>query len=307
MKKIVLAFGVIGLFFASCDKVENPNPEVEATELDYSLSPEGDSVGYWTNHGPNFTANTNTLRNVLIEDFTGHKCTFCPLAADTAEQLHQEYPSRVFVAAIHTGPSGIGGFQSTSSSFPTDWTNTDGLDIGIHFGSIPGSQFDSNPRGTVSRIKDGDQHTITHLLWRQFAESAMTDQLQANAQAKVNYFPATRGVFLHSEVEILDQTVNADDLYTVVYLIEDSIIGKQKMPDNSTNDFYVHREVMRDCVGSGWQGRQLTDANKQGDKYYFNYSFRLDDVYDASNMHLLIYVRNAVTEEIYQVVKAKIE
>lgn len=306
MKKIVLGLAMAAFIVASCDKVENPYPVAESTELDYGLFPGGDSLAYWSTDGPVFGPNTNTLRNVVIEDFTGHKCTYCPIAADTAEAIHEDYPNRVYVATIHAGPSGIGGFQTTNTEFPVDWTNPDGVAIGAHFGSIPGSQFDSNPRGTVSRILSGDQHTIDVYSWRSFAESAIAGALKVNIQSAANYYPSTRGVFLHTEIALIDQTI-ANDLYTVVYLIEDSIIGKQKMPNNSTNESYIHREVMRDCVGSDWRGREIVPANAINDKYYFNYSFRLDNQYDPTNVHFLIYVRDAVTEEIYQVIKQKIQ
>ena len=60
MKKIFLigCLGILG--FSSCDKVENPFPEVIATELDYSLYPGGDSTAYAATEWPTFTANTNT-------------------------------------------------------------------------------------------------------------------------------------------------------------------------------------------------------------------------------------------------------
>lgn len=306
MKKILYILIAGGFLFASCDKVENPYPVQEATELDYSLYPDGDSAYYWANAAPIFTANGNTLRNVVIEDFTGHKCTYCPIAADTAKAIHEDYPNRVFVATIHAGPTGIGGFQTTSTEFPVDWTNPDGVAIGLHFGSIPGTSFTANPRGAVNRILDGDQHTVGVYSFRSMTEAALPTALKVNLQSAVNYYPSTRGVFLHTEVDVLDQSI-PNQLYTVVYLIEDSIIGKQKMPNNSTNESYVHREVLRDCIGSDWQGRKILPENAINDKYYFNYSFKLDDIYDATNMSFLIYVRDAVTEEIYQVIHQDIE
>ena len=135
----------------------------------------------------------------------------------------------------------------------------------------------------------------------------MATNLKANLQAEINYYPSTRGVFIHSEIDILDQSINVNDLYTVVILIEDSVIGKQKMPDNSTDPNYIHRDIMRGSIGSFWQGNQLTVNQFNNGKYYFNYSYALPSQYDDSNVHLLIYVRDAITEEVYQVIKKKIE
>ncbi len=201
----------------------------------------------------------------------------------------------------------MGGTQVPTAAYPIDWTNPDGLDIGIHFGSMIGSDFNSNPKGTVNRLMDGDgQHVVGVTEWRVRTESTMLDPLQVKLQSALNYFPSTKGVFLHTEIEVLPG-LTADDLYTVVYLIEDSKVGKQLMPDNSENDDYVHRDIMRDCISSGWKGRELTDDFKDViGMYYFNYSFALPSQYDADNMHFLIYVRDAVTDEIYQVIKQKI-
>jgi hypothetical protein len=61
-------------------------------ELDTTLYP-GNWADYVANEWPTFTANTNIDRNILIEDYTGHKCIFCPAAADLAHQLevtHEE-------------------------------------------------------------------------------------------------------------------------------------------------------------------------------------------------------------------------
>lgn len=305
MKKIFLFLSAGAFFFASCDKVENPYP-AEEDQGDYSLYPGGDSATYWSTDGPVFGANTNTQRNIMVEDFTGHKCNSCPIAADTAKVLHEDYPTRVFIATIHSGPNGLGGFQQTDPpEYPTDWTNPDGLDIGAYFGNLPGSQFIGNPSGTVSRIINNGQHTQSALQWRSSVEAALPTALKVNIQSAANYYSSTRGMFLHTEIDVLDQTIT-DDLYTVVYLIEDTIVGDQKMPNNAHNANYVHREVMRDCIQSGWQGKQLTAANEVAtNKYRFDYIFELPTQYNAENMHLLIYVRNAATDEVYHVVKQK--
>ncbi|MDG1148386.1 MAG: Omp28-related outer membrane protein [Crocinitomicaceae bacterium] len=306
MKKI-LFIGLVGvLCFTSCDKVENPFPPTISTELDYTLYPGGDSIAYSATEWPVFTPNTSLLRNVMVEDFTGHQCTYCPIAADTAHAIHGDYPTRAFISTIHAGPDGAGSFQSVTASFPIDWTNPAGIAIGEYFGTIPGSDFQGNPRGSVNRILHGGQHTSGVYEWRAQTETAMTTSLELNEQAAVNYYPSTRGVFIHSEIEILNPALT-NDLYTVITLMEDSVVAKQKMPDNTIDENYIHRDIMRGTVGSTWQGRKLTENELDNGKYYFNYSFSLPAQYDADNIHLLIYVRDAETEEVYQVIKKKLQ
>ena len=301
MKKLLFLglIGIVGL--SSCDKVDNPYPVGNIIELDTTLYP-----GLWSDYiateWPVFTANANTQRNVLVEDFTGHQCTYCPFAADTAHKLKEDYPGRAFPATIHSGPNGMSGFQTTSTEFPIDWTNTDGLAIGTFLGNIPGSAFTGNPRGSINRILVGGQKTMSTSNWRNTLVGALAAPLKVNIQSDGNYYSSTRGMFLHTEIDVLDDGL-ANELYTVVYLIEDSLIAKQKMPNNTVNETYIHRDVMRDCINTDWKGRKLTEANKVNGKYYYDYSFALPAQYNPDNMHLLIYVRDAVTEEIYHVIK----
>ncbi len=312
MKKIFLILSIAAILFTSCDKVDNAYPQGGNTTLEWSLYPNGDSTTY-ANNGlwPVFTANTNTNRNILIEDFTGHRCTFCPPAATEAKNIEQTNPGRVFSTAIHTGPDGIGDFQAVvPPTYTHDFTCPEGLEIGIYFGNDwPGTIFTGNPKGTISRIDDGNgQVTSSPGNWSNATTTALTaNDLKVNIQAASNYFPSTEGYFLHTEIDVLDATLT-NDLSIVVYVCEDSIIKPQKMPDGSTNSNYIHHNVMRTCIDGYAFGQTLDDAHKDSNgKYHYNYSYKLPVVYNPQNMHVLIFVRDAVTEEIYQVIEQHIQ
>lgn len=310
MKKIFfLVLGILSVLFSSCDKVDNPYPVQQSLELDTTLYP-GNWSDYVVNEWPTFTANTNTNRNILIEDFTGHTCVFCPAAADIAHQLHQANPDRVFISTIHAGPSGIDDFQTVAApDYPLDFTNPQGVEIGAYFGTNDGG-FSGNPRGTVSRITAGGNVFQSPNAWTNMTNSALSsNDLKVNIQSKLNYYAPTHGAFLHTEVEILDGSLTSE-LAMVVYLQEDSLVGDQKMSDNSHNSSYIHRDVMRKCIDGRAFGRTLTASDLSNGKYYLNYSFvvpnQLDEVYNASNMHLLIYVYDKNTYEVYQVIEQEI-
>jgi hypothetical protein len=294
--------------FSSCDHVENPYPKQQSMELDTTLYP-GNWSDYLANEWPVFNTNTNTNRNVLIEDFTGHKCVYCPAAGDLAHQLHSGNPDRIFIASIHSGPSGIGDFQSVSPpEYPVDFTNPQGLEIGTYFGTNDGG-FSGNPRGTVNRVNSGNIF-LSPTAWTNLTNSIVNNNdLKVNLQSALNYYPSTKGAFLHVEVEKIDQTIT-NDLAVVAYLIEDSLVGDQKMSDNTHNQTYVHRDIHRGNIDSKTFGRVLKASDLTNGKYYVNYSFevpnQLDGNYNAANMHLLIYVYDRVTWEIYQVIKQPI-
>jgi hypothetical protein len=316
MNKILLIVSIAILGLTSCDKVENPfPPSFSSGELDWSLYPDGDSAHYVdvANAWPTFVANTNTNRNVLIEDFTGHKCVFCPAATDVAEQLETANPGRVYAAAIHAGPDGVGPLQAPAAgTYEHDFTNAQSTDIGIYFGfDWPSSAFVGNPNGTVNRMDHGNGSPVTHPSnWTNATNSVITaNDLKVNLQAVTNYYASTRGLFLHTEIDVIDVGLT-NELRTVVYLIQDSIQKPQLFPAPINDSLeYVHHSVMRGCLDGRAFGRVLDAAhlNATNGKYYFNYSYKLPTQYSADNMHLLIYVRDAITEEVYQVIQVAVD
>ena len=60
------------------------------------------------NGGPQDTTSTAQLRNVLIEDFTGHRCKNCPKASKEIEALVDAFGAdRIIGLAIHAGPGNL--------------------------------------------------------------------------------------------------------------------------------------------------------------------------------------------------------
>ena len=306
--RLLLFIFLFGFLFVSCDHVKNPYPPEVNLELDTTLYP-GLWSEYENNDWPIFSENTNTNRNVLIEDFTGHKCVFCPAAADLAHALHEADPSRVYIASIHAGPDGIGDFQSVSPpDYPLDFTNPEGVEIGLYFGENDGG-FPGNPRGTVNRFNNGTIFQSPTQWSSMVNDQLSSNNLKVNIQSELNYYEETKGAFLHVELDPVDANV-AENLGITVYLLEDSLVGDQKMSDNSHNSNYIHRDIHRGNLNASAFGRPVSSEDLNGDKYYINYSFvvpnQLDGQYNASNMHLLIYAFNTETWEIYQVIKQKI-
>lgn len=290
-------------FFSGCDRVENPFPPAVSTDLDQSLYP-GNWNDYVNNEWPTFSENTNTERNVLIEDYTGHKCVFCPAQTVNMKNLEATDPEHILTVAIHAGPLGLTELQEEGAApYEHIFYNDEALYYGNYFGQLPGSNFSGNPMFTVSRAKYLDQYTITGQNLPTPTNAIRNSTLKVNIQAEVNYFASTRGMFLHTEVDKLDASLNA--LSMVVYLVEDSVVAAQSYPGGVTDIDYVHHDILRGCIDGQVLGRTITDAylNANNGKYYLNYSYRLPDQYDPANVHLLIYVMDKNTLEIYQVIK----
>lgn len=320
MRKILL-FSLLCAFTLlnqSCDKVDNPYPPAVNVDLDTTIFP-GNWSDYIANEWPDFSTlpNENPNRNVLIEDFTGHYCTSCPAAATVAHSLHEANPNRVFVASIHSGPSGMTSFQALylSIGYNIDFTNPNGLELGNYFGTtLAGSGFYGNPAGAINRINDAGEYFTGAGIWASKTASQLSTSPKVAIKAKLNYYETPKhGFFLHTEVEKLDNALN-NDLAMVVYVIEDSIIGQQSVNSVDVPN-YIHRDIFRGTLDNQAWGQTLTSSMLTNGKYYLNYSYILPNqlapqgqtsTHNAENMHVLIYVYDKTTLEIYQVIKKKI-
>ena len=310
MKKLLFITAIALGALTSCDKVENPYPPADLG-ISWGLYPNGDSLHYYANVYTAFGANANVDRNILIEDFTGHTCNFCPAAAAEADDIKNENPGRVFVSGVHAGPNGTGTLQvlNPGAGYNTVFYNETTDELGNYFGNLwAGSLFTGNPFGTISRNADENGTPMQGpQTWDPNAVALLTaNDLKVNLQAQLNYFPSTRGVFLHVEADNIGAVSN--ELRIVVQLHQDSLVAPQKLVDNSQDLNYVHHDILRATLDNKTFGQELDlehlDANG---KYYFNYAYELPAEYAADNAHVLVYIRDAVTEEIYHVIEKHIE
>ncbi len=53
--------------------------------------------------GQTFVSTTPENKNVILEEFTGIYCTYCPDGHLIAQNLHDANPNDVFLINIHTG------------------------------------------------------------------------------------------------------------------------------------------------------------------------------------------------------------
>lgn len=306
-KRILFGMMLIGsmlILQTSCDKVENPiKPPVEQ---DTTIFP-----GNWADYPePVWTQNANSNRNILLEDYTGHRCPNCPQAADEAKLLEDNNPGRVFVASVHAGLGGISSFQETATDcglpsnpenkYCTQFYNDISLAYGNAFSS--GFGFIGNPMGTINRTTPTGPTSMFLLrnAWAgRVSDVLNANDLKVNIQAQSNYYASTNGFYLHTEVEFLEDLTG--NYNTVVYLIENDILDWQDV--NSYDSLYHHHNVMQDCIdGLPW-GRTISGGTETGNKTYFDYSYKLPSGKTNEDYHLLIYVYDLDTYEVLQVIK----
>lgn len=289
----------------SCDRVEIAYKDIPDLDSTYYPGVWGD---YLINEWPTFEQNTNTLRNVLIDKFTGHNCTPCVTAADVVRGVADNHPNRVFYTSIHAGPGGMTGFQAynaNASSFYTNHTNVVGLAYGAYFQT--GFGFIGNPGVLVNKELFGGATSAM------FAPASETENrvqqliaqndLRYNIQSTFRYYPETEGGYLHVEVEKLQD--DNPDVDLVVYVLQDSLRDWQKLPSGGGDvPNYKHTKKHLGNIDNQVWGQRLNFS--QSDKVYKDYSFGKPSGIEPENIHFLIFVSDSESRVVYQVIKQKL-
>lgn len=149
---------------------------------------------------------TGTRCHVLLE-FTGFRCVNCPAASELAHRLQQTYEGQLYVVALHPASNPF-----TQGKY--DYTCPAADSIYQWMGGNASTPF---PAGNIDMMPyEGEWFANTNQ-WPTMVYEAM------------------------QETEI----PNPDQLKTSYWLVEDSVLGVQAMPDGTVNDHYYHRHVLR--------------------------------------------------------------
>jgi len=226
MKNILKLIVVAALAFTipSCDYVNNP---IE-------------------NASPADTGSTGVVhRKVLIEDYTGHKCTACPQAALAAQSILLANPGKVVVIGVHAGffstPS------SSGSNYLADFRTTTGTAYNTFFG------FTQYPSGLVNR-KDYTSLTTAHIKphgsWATETAAELLKPAVAKLEIENTYTSGSRGLSCEVKTTFLYDTLTEGPYKLIVLITQDSIVANQL--DNGTLfPNYVHKHVLRDNLSTG--------------------------------------------------------
>ena len=148
---------------------------------------------------------TGTRCHVLIE-FTGFRCVNCPAASELAQTLQETYEGKLVVVALHPASNPF-----TQGKY--DYTCPAADSIYQWMGGDASTPF---PAGNIDMKPYNGEWFANSSQWPTMVYEAM------------------------QETEI----PNPYQLKTSYWLVEDSVLGVQAMPEG-VNDHYYHRHVLR--------------------------------------------------------------
>ena len=227
-------------------------------------------------------------RNVLIEEFTGVGCGYCPDGHARANAICAQYPDHAWAINIHAG-----GYASGSG-----YETTDGDDIHTEYQS----EISGYPCGVVNRgsVQDRGQ-------WAGTAASVRNQDSPVNIAATATIDPMTRQLDINVEVYYTGSQ-SATTNYLNVALVQNNIIGPQSNygnynPDYIEGNLYRHMHMLRDMITDPW-GDAITSLTA-GTFYEMSYTYSLPasigavTIGDFADLEIIVFMneshRNVIT------------
>jgi hypothetical protein len=225
---------------------------------------------------------------VLVEEFTGHRCTNCPQGHQILENLHEQYGDTLVTVGIHFGSLA----KPSGSLFSYDFRTEAGNQIGEAFtiDAIPAAIMNRNDKvGGWMR----DQ-------WANVVRDIDRSQVPAAVQLINQYDDATKTLKANVKVTLLRDYDNP--LRLVVFVIEDGIVKPQKDGSQDIED-YVHNHVLRaaltDPFGFPLRNNETWSA---GDSETYAVSVDMANTdWEAGNCSVVAFLLDPVNNDVLQV------
>lgn len=185
---------------------------------------------------PQYVTTNPSLKNMLIEEFTGRNCHACPEGHMLANRLMRENPGRLFLINIHEAlaPDSYPNFKTQDGK---TLTNT----IGI--GYVPSGLVNREPGDMSIGWWEGNIYELSDdVATCNIAGNVVVDQETHNAEIIVEIFYTSDSDF--------------DINYLTIAMTQDSVWGSQNYGESNPEQFvdgnYCHMHTLRDIITPTW-------------------------------------------------------
>ena len=229
-------------------------------------------------------------RNVIIEDFTGRNCGYCPIAHRVSHEIMTANPGRVWAINIHYGslsPTAAPNLNvpsinpTISNAFPHD--------------GIPSGVFNRSSANAYGVTESGST-------WVNYTNQQLGQLAECNVAGRVVMNPQTRVARIAVEVYYTGNSSQPTN-YLTIAMVQDSIIGSQADYGNYNpggwvaTGQYSHMHVLRDIITDNIWGDEVAPTT-QGSLVTLNYTYEIPETIgspngvavDLENIHFLAFV-----------------
>ena len=272
--KNVLYTLIIGLFlFSACDKMEEP----------YIRIPEVIQV---TDTFPSLDR-ASVYRKILIEEYTGHRCAYCPLGHAKLDELAHFFGDTLVAICIHAGDLAI-----PRGSYTYDFRTKEGVELHADFG------ISTLPAAVVNRTKfGGNKWALSKEQWQNAIQN-----VARNVYAGIQIITKKSDNILDISTKTTMIAAYGSPLRLSVFLMEDNIIQSQ-LNDDVRDEQYQHNHVLRASCNGTYGAPLSPDGILLKDSAYLS-GYRLDfkgKDWKIENTSVVVILHDPATKEVLQV------
>ncbi len=195
-------------------------------------------------YGQTIVSTTPENKKVILEEFTGIHCVFCPQGHAIAQAIQDNNPGNVFLINIHTGS-----FSNPGAGEP---------DFRTPFGAALASQSGlvGYPAGTVNRhvfpgqSQSGGNHTaMSRGNWTGTSNTTLGEASYVNVGVEAEIDVSNNELTVHVEAYYTGDSPEATNFMNVA-LLQNNTLGPQT--GGNAGDEYVHMHRLVHLVTGQW-------------------------------------------------------
>lgn len=284
MKPHLFFLVCISIFLTACDVIEKPILEQGVYRQDlYGPVPE-------------FTQPSEPVQNVLLEDFTGHTCGYCPIGNQTASEILENHQERVSVLGIHSGSLGA----PYPPQYPGNWVTPEGTyylmgQVGV----------DEMPKGRINRIPVAGT-VFSPSVWATKVAAALNATPLVGLQLVASYSPENDHLNVHVNSHWFS---NAPGEYRlVILLIESGIIAPQLWYGHEPSEYvpdYEHNHMLRTSI-SGATGLPVAIDPTTGQNKTNSFTINWNNNWIPENCEVVAFITEGDTGPVLNSTKQKL-
>lgn len=230
-------------------------------------------------------------KNVVLEEFTGIHCVFCPQGHAIAQGIQNAHPDDVFLINIHSGAFAVP--SGNEPDYRTQW----GAAIDNQAGVV------GYPAGTVNRHlfpgwSQGTGTAMSRNQWSPASNQILAQSSYLNVGVEATIVTSTRQLLVTVEVYYTADSPNSTNKLNVA-ILQDNIYGPQTGGNAGNN--YQHMHMLRHFLTGQW-GVEITETT-QGSLYSNTFAYEVPMDYNdvdviLEDLQIVAYVTETTHEVI---------
>lgn len=230
--------------------------------------------------GQSLVNTTPENRTVLLEDFTGIHCQYCPEGHVIMAQIDEAHPGVVSLVGVHAGT-----FANPGPGEP-DFRTPEGTAIDSYYG------ISGYPSGVINRHSFSGTTVLNRGAWSGAADQVLAMSSPVNLGMESSYDEDTRELTVRVELYYTANSPGGNDRISVL-ITENNIIGPQT--GGSAN--YNHMHVLRAYITNVW-GEEVSTTTA-GTTVERTYTYTVPANWNADNLDITAFV-SEYQSDVYQ-------